>query len=637
MDKDITSLMMASFAGTARDEFGRGQDRRRSLLLDTVMGNRQRVSRSLFLQLPAEILADIVDLLADDASALACLAIVNSDCRQLARCCQFAEVHLDYSLQAKRLTLDLVQDFAKGQQSTVGASVRRVTFASSASHVADSHPEVFDTIWGEAAHEYSHEQRKRLRELANKQYKVVQTGAISAISLAMPNLETLIWEDRFALDQYFFASIFRSSARHVKLNNIFIDAACSVEPSLCPATWPLCSLDLYTYITDHERQRTSADPSTSITLFETIFRLCAATIESLSWKCMFISDGSEVSLGSNPPSFPRLRCLRLRSISLDRIAFSSLIASPLRHLELSLKPSWYWDCISCHESLRYLESFVVDDVPLENESCSHIADFISQHDHLQKLCLHDKRTDAGHVAHLDRYIIPALGSGSFSHLSCLSLAWGGGSLSLNEPMRPHETHVSEESLATIGKITSLEKLSLCSGVISGWRNQWLVDHTKLRTHLRGLIRLRILALSRDTYKYTCPRTEFDPVFDRYYSDQILGPEERTDAQNRPELDVDDTTGQISELEITEHDQEDDDENGWRITLWERAHRNRMLVHAEAYAVLLPKLEWMLCGQRPIGFQPDLQDATAPRKAVPLTKERDECYTFLRKTFALGED
>ncbi|RSL76042.1 hypothetical protein CEP51_010336 [Fusarium floridanum] len=63
------------------------------------MKGQERASRSRLLQMPSEILADIVHFLSDSKSALANLALVNSDCRQLARSSQFAEVTFDYKLR----------------------------------------------------------------------------------------------------------------------------------------------------------------------------------------------------------------------------------------------------------------------------------------------------------------------------------------------------------------------------------------------------------------------------------------------------------------------------------------------------------------------------------------------------------
>jgi hypothetical protein len=67
------------------------------LLLDNLLGGRPRASNSHLLQLPAEILAKIVDLLCDDGETLRNLALVNTDCRLLAHASQFPETTLEFS------------------------------------------------------------------------------------------------------------------------------------------------------------------------------------------------------------------------------------------------------------------------------------------------------------------------------------------------------------------------------------------------------------------------------------------------------------------------------------------------------------------------------------------------------------
>ncbi|KAL6893440.1 hypothetical protein GGI43DRAFT_413342 [Trichoderma evansii] len=103
MEQGITVLMVPTLSGVERDDFGRDADTRRCLLLDTIMQGRKRESHCRLLQMPTEILADIVDLIADDKPALASLALVNSDCRYLARSCQFAEIHFNYSNRGQQL------------------------------------------------------------------------------------------------------------------------------------------------------------------------------------------------------------------------------------------------------------------------------------------------------------------------------------------------------------------------------------------------------------------------------------------------------------------------------------------------------------------------------------------------------
>lgn len=205
MDHDVSNLMIGMFSGTGRDKFGREQHARRPLLLDTVMEGRQRVSRSRLLQMPAEILADVVDLLTNDKAALASLALVNSDCRQLARCGQFAEIRFDYSRRAQQLFLELASEACNfPRQLGIGTCVRRVTFASDPRHVIDFHIDLHDSVWGEAAEMYSDEERDGFRKQANEFYLKLRGLAVLAIPLAMPNLEVLVWEDRFSLDEAFF-------------------------------------------------------------------------------------------------------------------------------------------------------------------------------------------------------------------------------------------------------------------------------------------------------------------------------------------------------------------------------------------------------------------------------------------------
>ena len=634
--------MFGTFTGIERDDFGKEQYYRRSLLLDAVTGNRERASRSRLLQLPAEILAQVVDLLVDDKPALAALALVNSDCRHLAHCCQFAEVDFDYSPAKYQLLLALTDRGRRvNELPTIGACVRRVFYAPRPANVARLHWEFYQSIFGDDKDSYTTEKRDELRREGNEIYENLRAVTITAISSFMPNLETLIWEDRYSLDANFFKAITRSSARHIKLSNVFIAEAYSLVPPLTPDVWPIYSLDLEANLEDQPitegmdmslyrlHRSKNPPPSPMSTFFLTLFNLCAPTLESLSWTFSDYSLKGPILFGSNPPTFPNLRCLRLRLDSSLPYApgFSSLLSSPLRHLELSRRVLFnYASDLAEREPLRDLESFVISSLPASDEVCKHVADFITQHHHLQKLSV-NCGYDMNGEPYLDRFIVPALEQASFGNLRSLSLAWGGGSM--DEETRPHESHISRASLEIIGRILSLEQLSLSAGCITGWRHQWLVDHRELRACLTPLRRLRRLALNRDTYRSVEGRE-----VEQYYHTQYVGPSERVDAEARPELDMQYNASESASSRVSE--------SAWRraenlkSAIWERAHRNRMLVHAEAYAEVLPELEWMLCGQRPIGFQNAPFSPNGRRLAVPLTALRDECYTFLERTFGLGE-
>ncbi|KAG7418423.1 hypothetical protein Forpe1208_v005327 [Fusarium oxysporum f. sp. rapae] len=160
VNRDVLSLMMGKLGLPDADNFGRESNQRRSLLLDTVMQGRPRASSCKPLQLPAEILVDIVDLLSDDRTSLESLALANSDCQQLARCCQFAEVNFDYSLEAKQLASQLVEDKSTQlPKPGIGVCICRVTFASPPHHVAHTHRGLYESFYGDDAQSVTVEQR----------------------------------------------------------------------------------------------------------------------------------------------------------------------------------------------------------------------------------------------------------------------------------------------------------------------------------------------------------------------------------------------------------------------------------------------------------------------------------------------
>ncbi|RFU73471.1 hypothetical protein TARUN_8779 [Trichoderma arundinaceum] len=141
----------------------------------------------------------------------------------------------------------------------------------------------------------------------------------------------------------------------------------------------------------------------------------------------------------------------------------------------------------------------------------------------------------------------------------------------------------------------------------------------------------MLALVRDTY----PISSFSHIdVEKYYSLRLVGESERADARSRVDLDIDETSSVVDTHDMIEDQQNEGEESEAEVKIWERAHRNRMLAQAEAYAAVFPALDWILCGQRPMGFQCDLENHISHKKAIPLTQHRDECYTFLDGTVGI---
>lgn len=635
MEQSIRVLMVPKVIGLERDDFGRDADTRQCLLLDTIMQGRRRESHCRLLQMPAEILANIVDLLAGDKPALASLALVNSDCCYLARSCQFAEMHFDYSHGAQQLLQHLAKEalhetHVATRTFPIGICVRKVRFASRRECVIACHQDLYKANFGEGAGPYSQEQRDRLEQDARAHYMALRDCSTMAITHAMPNLEALAWEDSFPIDGKFLKEISTCSAQHIKLKGQLNPWL--MESPLPPARWPLRSLHLdvqmpfgsaASQLQGIQQRALAEEPDNPMSVFfETLFQRCAATLESLSWQHVRLKSEGRISLGPHFRSFPLLRSLRLGFISLSPITFSSLLLSPLKHLELPAYLESLTERLVTCEPLRDLESLIISALPSQSQDCMNVAEFIRRHKRVHKLLVHE-----GISTSMDRFVVPVLAERGFNNLRCLSLAWGAESA--NPLTGIQEPCIPETALMALGTIVSLERLSLRAGNHFGWKNRWLVDHDKLRQHLGTLHRLKMLALVRDTYPVPSP-THTDAEY--YYVVRWVGDGERTDAEDRADLDINEASA-VADPRDQWYDIEGREDE---VRIWERAHRNRMLTQAEAYAAVFPALQWVLCGQRPMGFQCHVGNHVSHKKAIPLTLHRDECYTFLNRTFGLDE-
>ena len=619
MDYDVSTLMLGTLGSGGRDEFGKEKSARTPLLLDRIMGGQPRASSSKLLQMPAEILADIVDFLADDKHALSSLALVNSDCRQLARSSQFSDVIFDYSFRSSQMAIGIFKEAIHSKDLTfestpsIGICIRRVTVASHRGWVCHRHPELYRSIFGDTRQSYTREQRNQLAYQANKEYVQYRTLLLGAIADAMPNLEALAWHDRFAVDATFFQAIMKPEIRYLKLCGLIMDKPYRMEPPLTPSIIPLRHLHidnarvaLYDD-SDEGTPRSEANSEGISVFFETLLQRCASTLESLYWDYMDLDQVSNtISFSGEPMTFPRLRYLKLEYFSPPSSALSSFLAAPLRHLQLESNDE---PLIAC-EPIRDLETLVTPH--LTRSTAAGSVDFLRKHPHIRKLSVAEGATGL-----LDKHIIPVLCTGRFSNISSLSLQWGGPGT--DDSTRPHVATVAEASLEAIGTLTSLEQLRITAGMPVGWRHQWLIDHDMLRANLKGLKRLRILALCRDTYRFGI----YHDV-EGYYEVRMVGDWERAHASARPDL-----PGIVANVDG--HTEATQDE------IWELAHRNRMLEQAEAYAhaTVLPALEWIYCGQWPMGIKDS--GPGSRRIATTLTSERDSCETFLNRQFGMAGD
>ncbi|KAL6693052.1 hypothetical protein J3F84DRAFT_396529 [Trichoderma pleuroticola] len=638
------------------------------------MEGRPITSQSHFLALPPETLAEIMALIANDKAALSALALVNSDCRQLARSYQFVEVCFDYGPRSTRLLQRLVdeaharEDAASGTTAPlfIGSCIRQVKVQPASRHVAAAHKDLWVANSGDPGHSLSQQQMDELRNKAAYDYLLkYRQPILKVLAQAMPHLDSLSWNDEMCLDIEAFKTLARLPLQHLEFSGAYVGVPFSLESPLVSHPMQLQSLSLGISSCKeamHARGVTSSGKpkksKKSSSLTSSLLQHSCESLESLIIK----GSGSKVEKfrGHETMRFPRLRYLDLASGTSypDLAAWSSFLAAPLRHLSLPLNgpntsKQYMSDCPTFHD----LETLVVPSLSMDTELAKLIADFVLQHSHVRKLSVQNSTP-----YFLDQQIHPALASGEWTNLTSLSISWRyPENVTPPDPQQAY-THIAAESLAAITRIKSLEQLCLSAGEAideaAGWRQYWLPDHDDLRMRLQGLDNLQKLAFSRDTYKIP-DELPFRDI-ESYYDDRWVTQAEFNDAISLPHFgpanhgrlrfrqrhdarpiaprddddDVDDYGFEREDYEINVFVDVNNFAPNDRV--WERAHLYRMLKEAEQYATVLPNLKWVFCGQRPMSVEATEGSEEKIFKATPLTDQRDSLGKILVPIFEMKE-
>ncbi|KAG7004089.1 hypothetical protein FocnCong_v001668 [Fusarium oxysporum f. sp. conglutinans] len=398
----------------------------------------------------------------------------------------------------------------------------------------------------------------------------------------MCNLETLVWSCNFPLDKDTFSLFASSTAHTLMMNRTIIAQEFSLRPPLTPPSWPLRSLIL---------------------------------INVRSWK--------PLSLRTNSKSFPKLQQLRIKPgpDAIDESSLASFLSAPLKSLELRHSAIRdFKDLISSHveEPYQDLEELVVD----SDENLHLITELIQKHNNLKKLWVTQSYYMSGRDTYFDRVLIPGLGKGRFNNLRSLYIQWGGQ----NKDSGRGDDHfdIMPECLAAICDLTSLEQLGLrCDERVPRFRSYedytedtfpiWLIDHRNLQAHLQSLKNLKMLTIRGDAYP---PRMNEMFGHNSYYRQDMANAEDFQTARDHPEL-APFVQGR-----------------GDSKLYWEHAHLYRMLEYARSYRKVLPKLEWILCGRRPMKFVENDQGVVQPH---PIGRRQDECKTFIGRVFGLATE
>ena len=591
---NLLDVMMSSFSAT-KDDFGKEFVEPFPLSFDRINEGQPFSTNFILSRLPLELVWHVVKLVDDED--LGRLALVNHDCRQLARSRQFATIRLDYSDRSIGLLGVLVteckqrsENHGKTRTPSIGACIREITV-------------VADPGWITSRHkiELSEEflaletgvRNTRLDHACEAFFGVYmpQISLVLSNTRALPRLERLFWADKTPLDRSLLRAIVSSNLRHLVLDRVSIGEGVPLDLVSNNCRWRLESFHLD--VVSGHRENTHTAPVVCGLLC-----LASPALKSLAWASPDIGPGPSVplpDLSNGYPSFRRLQDLHIGSLTKYDSAWLEILvqpvaSSPIRSLEIDIcKNEVVADFFRKCGYLPNLETFVwlCCGYKMKNPSL----DFLRANSHIRKL-----RIDGAAPDFLEEKVFPLL----LSRFECLS------SLSVRWP--EDEDHIPLTALKQISSLRTLEQLCLSSGCQAGWRHSWLIDHAAMQDCVRNLPKLRKLAFARETYTRQNNITQIGEDPECYYEHRVLRKLDTILA--RPYF----REGNVEE----KLDQ-----------AWEMQHANDMIELAARYTSKLPELEWIYLGQRPIRV---VRNSSGPVKSVLLSTARDDCWTYVRKLF-----
>ena len=552
------------------------------LFFDRVNEGRPVQSNSLLFQLPFEILGQILQHV--EPASLPSLALVNRDCRQLARSRQFSSIKL---YDGKQADLDLIEllraeDRERDANGTtlspsLGVCIRRIKVIEGS---ALFHRQINPND-GSFLRLDSEGKQRKLQKACDFYHEVFFPRVQDILSnrRVLPHLDELVCKCRNAVPQSFFNSLIQSSLQHLKLYDVPIGADFTINlPDTLAKSWPLRTLHLELQTDFFTTEVTTAS------LCASLLGLCSQTLESLTWidRCCK-GEHSFATAGLNSaPCFTRLRRLFLdhRAV-LDLSVVDALIHDKIRTLSVrnddSVNAKFFYNRGSI-PSLRKFDLWAYTE-----EYTGPILRFLMANSHLSMLSLQGLFNFPADFC--ETRILPLLSS-SFSELTSLSLSW-------------NVLSISESTLGVIGSLKPLQQIHLSGGYHSDWRPTFQINHKAMQNHLQKLGFLKKIAISRDTYPDGSERSSLG----YYYQDKFLADRDPEDPKERKRI-------------------------------WEQKHRELMLAEANEYVHVMPQLEWLYFGQIQIGFRE--LSSNQERIAVALHFKREMHCAVLKSMFGVPQ-
>jgi hypothetical protein len=565
------------------------------LAFDRAMEGRAPTSDSALFKLPVEVLGHILEFV--DPSCLSSLALVNRDCRQLARSRQFAAVHLDYSPSSVALTHFLVSETNErmvnnGSTSlpSLGACIRRMTVATSQAILRQRFdiPKMDYTGDDEAYmdHTKAEAPKWQVAYTAVEEVYLPMVKIILCHGPTLPHLEYLDWEDGVNLSTSFYHDLACSSIQHLKLYRPVIDHDFEIilPQSHVYRGWPLRTLHM------EWGWNLRANLPLTARLSASVLRLCAPTLETLVWTNLLRED--QQTFGPDPfPTFPCLRNLRLEGLLplADTSVMDAFLKSKLVNLSIACACKFVEEALESCGRIRTLKTLAMQQPPLK---------FLRANTQLSKIdfCYPQFSAEA-----LEFEVLPSLSK--FSNLTSLRVLWPETCMLL-----------PETGLQLVSKLQSLNQLCIGCGTDGGWRRKWEVDHEEICRLLSPLQHLTKLALKGDTYDSGIHFSNAE----RYYVDTFATPDDLGYAH-------------FADVPFEEHTALFNEKAG--KPYWEKKHNRKMRAEAEKYMDVFPGLEWIYLGERAMHIEPD--DETEWAKRIVSTTEVEDSWSYFNQMFGRG--
>ncbi|KAK7177344.1 hypothetical protein PSPO01_16608 [Paraphaeosphaeria sporulosa] len=417
---DLMRLMIPTFSGT-KDDYGKEVPETCPLSFDRINEGQPFSSTFLLSRLPIELTWNIVKHIAKED--LRNLALVNCDCRQLARSRQFATIELDYSDRALGILDVLIREYegrlknnGKTMTPSLGACVREITVATKPEWITQRHKV-------ESSEDFLALDAGVRQERLGQAYKAFfgayrpKINLIVSNAQVLPRLESIIWTDAAPVNGSFLNAIISSNIRYLVLDRVPLGKWDTFDLQSRKREWRLESLYLSMAFAMEEDS-----PIGPVTC--SLLCLASPTLKSLTWDSFDLQSKSVVQLPdsvSEYPSFRKLQDLGIGNLTryepgwLD-VLIQSGRSSPVRSLEIDIcSNEAVVDFFRKCGYLPNLETFVwsSSDFKISGRPLT----FLQANSHLRKL-----KIDGAAPGLLEEEVLPLL-CRQFTSLSSLSIRW----------------------------------------------------------------------------------------------------------------------------------------------------------------------------------------------------------------------